>query len=137
MGNNIMKPSVAVDGVLIKGDKILLIKRKNEPFKGRWALPGGFVEYGETVEEAVLREFEEEVGLRARIKKLLGVYSKPDRDPRGQVISIVFLLDAEGDAKAGDDAADARFFPLDNLPPLAFDHDEIIKDAIQAMKRNY
>jgi len=137
MGNNIMKPSVAVDGVLIKGDKILLIKRKNEPFKGRWALPGGFVEYGETVEEAVLREFEEEVGLKARIKKLLGVYSKPDRDPRGQVISIVFLLDAEGDAKAGDDAADARFFPLDNLPPLAFDHDEIIKDAIQAMKRNY
>jgi len=137
MGNNIMKPSVAVDGVLIKGDKILLIKRKNEPFKGRWALPGGFVEYGETVEEAVLREFEEEVGLRARIKKLLGVYSKPDRDPRGHVISIVFLLDAEGDAKAGDDAADARFFPLDNLPPLAFDHDEIIKDAIQAMKRNY
>jgi len=137
MGNNIMKPSVAVDGVLIKGDKILLIKRKNEPFKGRWALPGGFVEYGETVEEAVLREFEEEVGLRARIKKLLGVYSKPDRDPRGQVISIVFLLDAEGDAKAGDDAADARFFPLDNLPPLAFDHDEIIKDAIQAVKRNY
>jgi len=137
MGNDIMKPSIAVDGVLIKGDKILLIRRKNEPFKGRWALPGGFVEYGETVEEAVLREFEEEVGLKARIKKLLGVYSKPDRDPRGHVISIVFLLDAEGEAKAGDDAADARFFPLDNLPPLAFDHEEIIRDAIHAMKRNY
>ncbi|MCD6448613.1 MAG: NUDIX hydrolase [Thermoplasmata archaeon] len=137
MGNDIMKPSIAVDGVLIKGDKILLIRRKNEPFKGKWALPGGFVEYGETVEEAVLREFEEEVGLKARIKKLLGVYSKPDRDPRGHVISIVFLLDAEGEAKAGDDAADARFFPLDNLPPLAFDHEEIIRDAIHAMKRNY
>jgi len=132
-----MKPSIAVDGVLIKEDKILLIRRKNEPFKGKWALPGGFVEYGETVEEAVLREFEEEVGLKARIKKLLGVYSKPDRDPRGHVISIVFLLDAEGEAKAGDDAADARFFPLDNLPPLAFDHEEIIRDAIHAMKRNY
>ena len=137
MGNDIMKPSIAVDGVLIKGDKILLIRRKNEPFNGRWALPGGFVEYGETVEEAVLREFEEEVGLKARIKKLLGVYSKPDRDPRGQVISIVFLLYAEGEAKAGDDAADARFFPLDNLPPLAFDQEEIIIDAIHAMKRNY
>ena len=137
MGNDIMKPSIAVDGVLIKEDKILLIRRKNEPFKGKWALPGGFVEYGETVEEAVLREFEEEVGLKARIKKLLGVYSKPDRDPRGHVISIVFLLDAEGEAKAGDDAADARFFPLDNLPPLAFDHEEIIRDAIHAMKRNY
>ncbi len=137
MGSNIMKPSVAVDGVLIKGDKILLIRRRNEPFKGKWALPGGFVEYGETVEEAVLREFEEEVGLKAKIKKLLGVYSKPDRDPRGHVISIVFLLDAEGEAKAGDDAADARFFPLDNLPPLAFDHDKIIRDAIDAMKRNH
>ena len=133
MGGNYLKPSIAVDGILIKNGKILLIKRKNEPFKGKWALPGGFVEYGERVEDAILREFEEEVGLKAKIRKLLGVYSKPDRDPRGHVISIVFLLDAEGEAKAGDDASDAKFFDLNALPPLAFDHAEIIRDAIDAM----
>jgi len=127
------KPGIAVDGVLIKDNKILLIKRKNEPFKGKWALPGGFVEYGEKVEEAVLREFEEEVGIKARIKKLLGVYSDPARDPRGHIISIVFLLEAEGEPKAGDDAADAKFFSLDKLPPLAFDHEKIIRDAVRAM----
>ncbi len=126
------KPGIAVDGVLIKDNKILLIKRKNEPFKGKWALPGGFVEYGERVEEAVLREFEEEVGIKARIKKLLGVYSDPARDPRGHIISIVFLLEAEGEPKAGDDAADAKFFNLDKLPPLAFDHEKIIRDAVRA-----
>ena len=129
-----MKPSIAVDGVLIKNGKILLIKRKNEPFKGKWALPGGFVEYGEKVEDAVLREFQEEVGIKAKIKKLLGVYSDPKRDPRGHVISVVFLLEAEGEPKAGDDAADAKFFSLDELPPLAFDHEKIIKDAIREIK---
>ena len=130
-----MKPSIAVDGVWIKNGKILLIKRKNEPFKGKWALPGGFVEYGERVEDAVLREFQEEVGIKAKIKKLLGVYSDPKRDPRGHVISVVFLLEAEGEPKAGDDAEDAKFFSLDNLPPLAFDHEKIIKDAIKEIKR--
>ncbi|MCD6331179.1 MAG: NUDIX hydrolase [Thermoplasmata archaeon] len=129
-----MKPSIAVDGVWIKNGKILLIKRKNEPFKGKWALPGGFVEYGERVEDAVLREFQEEVGIKAKIKKLLGVYSDPKRDPRGHVISVVFLLEAEGEPKAGDDAADAKFFSLDELPPLAFDHEKIIKDAIREIK---
>ncbi len=128
------KPSIAVDGILIKNNKILLIKRKNEPFKGKWALPGGFVEYGERVEEAVLREFEEEVGIKAKIKRLLGVYSDPNRDPRGHVISIVFLLEGEGIPKAGDDAKDAKFFDLDDLPPLAFDHDKIIRDAIKLLK---
>lgn len=128
------KPSIAVDGILIKNNKILLIKRKNEPFKGKWALPGGFVEYGERVEEAVLREFEEEVGIKAKIKRLLGVYSDPNRDPRGHVISIVFLLEGEGSPRAGDDAKDAKFFDLDDLPPLAFDHDKIIRDAIKLLK---
>lgn len=128
------KPSIAVDGILIKNNKILLIKRKNEPFKGKWALPGGFVEYGERVEEAVLREFEEEVGIKAKIKRLLGVYSDPNRDPRGHVISIVFLLEGEGIPRAGDDAKDAKFFDLDDLPPLAFDHDKIIRDAIKLLK---
>lgn len=127
------KPNIAVDGILIKNNKILLIKRKNEPFKDKWALPGGFVEYGEKVEDAVLREFEEEVGIKAKIKKLLGVYSDPNRDPRGHVISIVFILEGEGLPKAGNDAKDAKFFDLNALPPLAFDHEKIIRDA---MKKN-
>ncbi|KAA0004284.1 MAG: NUDIX hydrolase [Thermoplasmata archaeon] len=128
------RPSITVDGVIIKNGKILLIKRRNEPFKGRWALPGGFVEYGETVEKAVLREVKEETGMDAKIKKLVGVYSDPARDPRGHTISIVFLLEGEGDAIAGDDAIEAKFFDLNELPPLAFDHEKIIKDAIQTYK---
>ncbi|MCD6573183.1 MAG: NUDIX hydrolase [Thermoplasmata archaeon] len=128
------KPSITVDGVIIKNGKILLVKRKNEPFKGKWALPGGFVEYGETVEKAVLREVKEETGMDAKIKKLVGVYSDPARDPRGHTISIVFLLEGEGDAIAGDDAIEAKFFDLNELPPLAFDHEKIIKDAIQTYK---
>jgi len=128
------KPSITVDGVIIKNGKILLVKRRNEPFKGKWALPGGFVEYGETVEKAVLREVKEETGMDAKIKKLVGVYSDPARDPRGHTISIVFLLEGEGDAIAGDDAIEAKFFDLNELPPLAFDHEKIIKDAIQTYK---
>ena len=128
------RPSITVDGVIIKNGKILLVKRKNEPFKGRWALPGGFVEYGETVEKAVLREVKEETGMDAKIKKLVGVYSDPARDPRGHTISIVFLLEGKGDAIAGDDAIEAKFFDLNELPPLAFDHEKIIKDAIQTYK---
>jgi len=128
------KPSITVDGVIIKNGKVLLIKRRNEPFKGRWALPGGFVEYGETVEDAVLREVKEETGMDAEIKKLVGVYSDPSRDPRGHTISIVFLLEGKGDVMAGDDAVEAKFFDLNELPPLAFDHEKIIKDAIQTYK---
>ncbi len=131
-----MKPSITVDGILMRDKKILLIKRKNEPFKGKWALPGGFVEYGEKVEDAVIREFREEVGIKAKIKKLLGVYSDPSRDPRGHTISIVFILDAKGTPKAGDDAIDAKFFDIDKLPPLAFDHDKIIEDAVREIKKH-
>ena len=126
-----MKPGVAVDGVLIKNKKILLIKRGNEPFKNKWALPGGFVEYGERVEEAIVREFKEETGINVRIKKLFGVFSDPDRDPRGHVISIVFLLESDDEPRAGDDAIDARFFDLDNLPELAFDHKKIIEEVMK------
>ncbi|RLF33327.1 MAG: hypothetical protein DRN07_02895 [Thermoplasmata archaeon] len=126
-----MKPSLTVDGVLIRDGAILLVQRKHEPFRGKWALPGGFVEYGETVEEAVLREFEEETGLSAHITRLLGVYSDPARDPRGHTVSVVFILSAEGEPRAGDDAAAARFFHVNDLPPLAFDHEKIIRDAVK------
>ncbi|KAA0002406.1 MAG: NUDIX hydrolase [Thermoplasmata archaeon] len=124
-------PRLTVDGVIIKDKKILLIKRKNEPFKGKWALPGGFVEYGETVEDAVIREIKEETGLDTKIEKLLGVYSDPVRDPRGHTISIVYLLSPKkGVLKGSDDAMEAKFFDIENLPPLAFDHEKIIKDAV-------
>ncbi|HEC76104.1 MAG TPA: NUDIX hydrolase [Thermoplasmatales archaeon] len=131
-----MKPSITVDGVLIKNKKVLLVKRLNEPFKGKWALPGGFVEYGERVEKAVLREFEEETGIKASIKKLIGVYSDPSRDPRGHTISIAFLLEGKGEPYAGDDAVEVKFFDLEKLPPLAFDHEKIIRDAMEMMEED-
>ena len=125
-------PKLTVDGIIIDKKKILLIKRKKTPFKGLWALPGGFVEYGETVEEAVKREIYEETGLTTQIKQLLGVYSKPDRDPRGHTITIAFILQkTNNEIKSGDDAVDAKFFEIDDLPRLSFDHDKIIKDAIR------
>ncbi|RLI30286.1 NUDIX hydrolase, partial [Candidatus Bathyarchaeota archaeon] len=87
-------PRIAVDVVIVRKDgSIVLIKRKNEPFKDHWAIPGGFVEYGERVEEAAIREAKEETGLEIRIKKLVGVYSDPNRDPRGHVISITYLAE--------------------------------------------
>jgi len=129
-------PMLTVDGVIVKDKKILLIKRKNEPFRGRWALPGGFVEYGETVEMAVMREVAEETGLDVEIKHLVGVYSDPERDPRGHTVSVVYLLlpKDEKEPAGGDDASDAKFFDMNELPPLAFDHDKIIKDAMHIIR---
>ena len=125
-------PALTVDGVLIEDGRILLIKRGREPFKGKWALPGGFVEYGERVEDAVIREFKEETGLDTEIKALVGVYSDPKRDPRGHTVSIAYLLERKGgELKGGDDASDAAFFPIDDLPELAFDHAKIIGDALR------
>ena len=125
-------PKVTVDGVLFEDLKILLVKRKYQPFQGKWALPGGFVEYGETTEAAVKRETREETGLTTRISSLLGVYSNPSRDPRGHTISIVYILEKkDGKVSGGDDAAEAVFHYIDSLPPLSFDHDKIVKDAIR------
>ncbi len=128
-------PSLAVDGVVFKDNTVLLIKRKNDPFKGFWALPGGFVEYGEKVEDSVVREVSEETGLETRVNRLVGVYSDPSRDPRGHIVSVVFLLNIVGGVlKSGDDAAEARFFKVDDLPRLSFDHNIIIKDASRMVK---
>jgi 8-oxo-dGTP diphosphatase len=123
-------PKLTVDGVIFNDNEILLVKRNKEPFKGRWALPGGFVEYNEKVEDAIVREIKEETGVNAEIKELIGVYSDPKRDPRGHTITIVFLLEIiSGKIKGGDDASDANFFDLKQLPALSFDHDKIISDV--------
>ena len=123
-------PRLTVDGAIIDSGRIVLIRRDREPFQGMWALPGGFVAYGETVEEAVAREVFEETGLTTCIRSLLGVYSEMDRDPRGHTVSVAFLLAVTGGIlRGGDDAADARWFKLGDLPQLAFDHNQIVKDA--------
>lgn len=125
-------PSITTDGIILKDKQILLIKRKNEPFKGKWALPGGFVEYGEKTEDAVIREVSEETGLKTKIRTLAGVYSDPNRDPRGHIITIIYVLDiVEGNVKAGDDASDVKFFDVHQLPALATDHNKIINDVIK------
>lgn len=125
-------PSLAVDGVILKDNQILLIKRKNDPYKDKWAIPGGFVEYGEKIEDAVLREVKEETGLEAKISDLVGVYSNPKRDPRKHVVSITYLLkDISGTEKGGDDAKEAKWWNINELPELAFDHKYIINDALR------
>ena len=128
-------PSLTTDGVIIESGKILLIKRKNNPYKNKWALPGGFVEYGERVEEAIFREILEETGLKTKINYLFDIYSDPKRDPRGHTVTVVYLLEIiNGVLKSGDDAADAKFFNLSDLPELAFDHNIIINDVIRKVK---
>ena len=125
-------PLVAVDAVVLRPDgSLVLVKRAKEPFRGFWALPGGFVRYGERVEDAVKREVMEETGLEVAIEGLVGVYSEPDRDPRGHVISIAFLArEVGGSLSAASDAAEVRAF---RAPPdrLAFDHARIIEDAVE------
>lgn len=125
-------PSITADGILLKDKQILLIQRKNDPFKGKWALPGGFVEYGEKTEDTVVREVFEETGLKTKIRGLVGVYSDPKRDPRGHTITIAYVLEiTSGTLKASDDASAVKFFKVNKLPALSFDHEMIINDAIQ------
>jgi len=129
------RPAVSVDSVLLSRDGyILLVKRKSAPFQGCWALPGGFVDIDETLADAAARELAEETGLTDVEMRELGAFDKPDRDPRGRTISVAFLavVDRRAEPVAGDDAADARWTPVDKLPPMAFDHDQIIAAARQA-----
>ena len=111
--------------------RMLLVQRGRAPFAGDWALPGGFVEERERVSEAAPRELFEETGLRPARMRLLGVYDTPGRDPRGWTVSVVYVATVDGEpAVAGaDDASDARWFDVSDLPPLAFDHAEIVADA--------
>jgi len=126
-------PSLTVDCVVFDpGGRLLLIRRKNPPFQGQYALPGGFVDYGETVEHAAARELAEETGLVAAGVSLIGVYSDPDRDPRGHVVSIAYRIETAGhEPRAGDDAAAAAFVANWETLDLAFDHRRIVDDAVR------
>ncbi|RLI93992.1 MAG: hypothetical protein DRO90_02530 [Candidatus Altiarchaeales archaeon] len=131
-------PRLTVDAVILKNNSIILVKRKNPPFEDMWALPGGFVEYGETVENAILREVKEETGLDVKIDRIVGVYSDPDRDPRGHTVSICFLCHPIGGKLiANTDTKDAKKFNLSELPRLAFDHEKIISDALKIISPRY
>jgi 8-oxo-dGTP diphosphatase len=126
-------PSLTCDGLIIRQGKVLLVKRGREPFRGCNALPGGFVEYGESTEDCVVREIKEETGLDTEVVRLVGAYSEMGRDPRGHFVTLLYLLREKGGAlKAGDDADSADFFALSDLPDLAFDHGRMIADGIKA-----
>ena len=126
-------PPIAADIITEIGDKIVLIERKNFPLG--WAIPGGFVDFGETVEQAATREAREEISLEVEIRALLGVYSRPDRDPRGQTITIVYIAQASGEPRAADDAKTVALFDPRTPPsPLAFDHAEILTDYVRFLE---
>lgn len=120
-------PPLVSDAVVVRSGQVLLVRRGREPFKGMWALPGGFVDPGEKTEDTCLRELREETGVRGSIQELVGVFSAPGRDPRGPTVSITYRVEPErGEPRGGDDAAEARYWDLGALPALAFDHDEIL-----------
>ncbi len=133
---NLKTPFLAVDAIIqvFEEDKfrgIVLIQRKNPPYG--WALPGGFVDYGESLEEAVVREIKEETGLDLLDIRQFHAYSSPQRDPRRHVVSVVFIGNAFGLPVASDDAKDAKVYKLEELPwgELAFDHREILRDYVE------
>lgn len=129
-------PRLTVDALALDGTgRILLVRRGRPPFEGKWALPGGFVEYGETTEEACARETLEETGLVVEVGSIAGVYSRPDRDPRGHTVSVVyFCRPVEGEVRGGDDAVEARWFSAAEAAALsfAFDHAEIVGAHVRA-----
>jgi 8-oxo-dGTP diphosphatase len=133
------RPAVTADCVVITKEtepKVLLIQRGIDPYKGCWAFPGGFMNMDETTEECAIRELEEETGLKLSTIHQIGAYSKVDRDPRGRTITVAYLaiIDAPVEVAGQDDAAKAEWFPLSDLPHLAFDHYDIMQDAIALYK---
>ena len=133
------RPAVTADCIVITREaepKVLLIQRGNPPFKGAWAFPGGFMDMDETTEQCAIRELEEETGLRLSDIQQIGAYSKIDRDPRGRTITVAYLaiVDEPAGVTGQDDATKAQWFPVDALPPLAFDHEDIMQDAIRFYK---
>ena len=137
------RPMVTVDILLLRngksGDEVLLIQRKNPPFAGKWALPGGFIDENESLEDAARRELQEETGISGLPLTQLHAFGDPGRDPRGHTITIVYgaILPPTHPVKlaAGDDARKAAWFALDQLPPLAFDHAKIIPFCTKLLKQ--
>ncbi|GAB6193308.1 NUDIX domain-containing protein [Desulfocastanea catecholica] len=125
-------PTPTVDIIIEIGEQIVLIERKNPPYG--WALPGGFVDYGESYETAALREAKEETSLKVTGLRQFHTYSEPDRDPRGHTASTVFIGTSDGSPRAGDDAARVELFSQETLPPLAFDHARILEDYFKNKK---
>ncbi|MBQ7489743.1 MAG: NUDIX hydrolase [Bacteroidales bacterium] len=135
------RPAVAADCVVFGFNgrelQVLLIERGNEPFKGCWAFPGGFMNMDETAEQGALRELQEETGLDINRIKQLGAFTEVQRDPRGRVVSIAFYaLVRPAEVTGGDDAKEARWFALDDVPRLAFDHDYILRKAMQQLRKD-
>jgi 8-oxo-dGTP diphosphatase len=136
------RPMVTVDAVVFRYSagraELLIIKRKNEPFKGKWAIPGGFVDMDEELEDAVVRELAEETGLTGVHLWQMHTFGTIGRDPRGRQITVVFMgiaNEQQANVKAGDDAAEAKWFDIENLPDdMAFDHDRVAEFAIQKLK---
>lgn len=133
----ISKIFVTVDAVVLKieqtGFFLLLIKRKNDPFRDYWALPGGFVDENEDLEVAAIRELEEETQIKVNHLDQIGAFGKPFRDPRGHMVSVAYfcIVPENTIAVAADDAKEVQWFSIKNLPKLAFDHSDIIKEALQ------
>ena len=137
------RPSVTVDLALFRrrpsgGEEVLLIRRKNDPFRGRWALPGGYVDSMEPLEAAARRELREETGQECETLVQVGAFGDPGRDPRGHTISIAFAgrLDGDAEPEGGDDAEEARWMPLEEAKDLAFDHDLILRQARGVVERS-
>jgi len=136
------RPSLAVDIVIFTIREnhlhVLLISRASEPFLGSWALPGGFVHMEETLDEAAIRELSEETGIQEAYLEQLYTYGEPQRDPRGRVVSVAYFALIPADApvrgEGGSDTSQACWFPIDDLPALAFDHDEILAYALRRLR---
>ena len=132
------RPEVTGDCIVItkeENPKILLIQRGDNPYKGCWAFPGGFMEMDETTEQCAIRELKEETGLELSGPRQIGAYSKVDRDPRGRTITVayLFMVDEPLPVVGLDDAANAQWWPLSDLPELAFDHKDILADALKLL----
>lgn len=133
------RPAVTADCVVMTKEpqpQVLLIQRGTDPYKGCWAFPGGFMNMDETTEQCAIRELEEETGMKVTGLQQIGAYSKVDRDPRGRTITVAYMVivDHPIAVTGQDDAAKAQWFPIDNLPPLAFDHEDIMRDAMKKYK---
>ncbi len=135
------RPALTADCIVFTKEttpRVLLIERGGEPYKGFWAFPGGFMNMDETTEQCAIRELEEETGMKVDKVQEIGAYSKIDRDPRGRTITVAYLsvVDAPCEVNGQDDAAKAQWFYINDLPKLAFDHDEIMRDAISVLDQS-